>query len=80
MASERQVASLLIMKNMQPLNGLPEHHRPRKDKFGIAAHFDVGVRTIENWLARGIISAQRKGKKLEFNVDECDRRLSVYKA
>jgi hypothetical protein len=52
----------------------------RSDKFGIAAYYDVGVRTIENWLARGIISGQKKGKKLEFDIEECDRRVSARKS
>jgi len=67
------------MTETKHINGVQALQRPRSDKFGIAAHFDVGVRTIENWLSRGIISAQRKGRKLEFDVEECDLRVSSQK-
>ena len=76
MATEGQNLSANIMTDTKQING---DQRSRTDKFGIAAHFDVGVRTIENWLARGIISAPRKGRKLEFDVEECDRRVSCQK-
>lgn len=65
--------------NQQDMNRNQKRESPRKDKAGMAAHFDVGIRTIENWLARRIISAQRKGRKNEFDVAECDRRVMSYK-
>lgn len=68
------------MTDTKQIQELQSRQRSRSNKCEIAAHYDVGVRTIENWLARGIISGQRKGKKLEFDIEECDRRLSVYKS
>lgn len=47
----------------------------RADKLGLAAHYSTGVRTIENWLAAGLITGRKAGRKLEFNLAECDRRL-----
>ncbi len=67
------------MTDMKQIRTFQNPHRPSGDKFDIAAHFDVGVRTIENWLACGVLSAQRKGRKLEFDFDECDRRVSSHK-
>lgn len=81
MRSEGKIAaSLNIMRDTTQIQELQCRQGSRSDKFGIAAHYGVGVRTIENWLARGIISGQRKGKKLEFDIEECDRRLSACKS
>lgn len=49
------------------------------DKFGLAGHYSIGVRTVENWLAAGIIAGRKFGRKLEFDFAECDRRLMAYK-
>ena len=51
---------------------------PRIDKFGLSAYYQVGIRTLENWLARGVIAEAKKGTKLEFDLEECDHRLLAY--
>ncbi|MDE3100590.1 MAG: hypothetical protein KGJ88_14065 [Verrucomicrobiota bacterium] len=51
----------------------------RGDKLGLAAHYSTGVRTIENWLAAGLITGRKAGRKLEFDFIECDRRLMSHK-
>ena len=54
----------------------PGEQRARKDKCELATYYFVGVRTIENWQSREIISAlQKVGKKFVFDVSDCDRRL-----
>jgi len=35
----------------------------------------VGVRTIEAWQSAEIIHGTRQGKRIIFNVGDCDRRL-----
>jgi hypothetical protein len=67
------------MKQLQDIDDLQQWENHRTDKAGMAAHYAVAIRTIENWLARGILSAQRKGRKLEFDVVDCDRRVSAHK-
>jgi len=51
----------------------------QKSKAELAAHYSVGLRTIEEWSARGIISGRRKGRALQFDVADCDRRITSYK-
>jgi hypothetical protein len=51
----------------------------QKSKVELAAYYCVGLRTIEEWSALGIISGHRKGRKIRFDVADCDRRISAYK-
>jgi hypothetical protein len=39
----------------------------------------VGVRTIEEWHGIGIIHGTRHGKRIFFDVGDCDRRLLQFK-
>jgi hypothetical protein len=45
------------------------------DKRGLAERYMVGVRTIEAWQSAEIIHGTRQGKRIIFNVGDCDRRL-----
>jgi hypothetical protein len=45
------------------------------DKRGLAERYMVGVRTIEEWHGIGIIHGTRQGKRIFFDVGDCDRRL-----
>ena len=49
------------------------------DKRGLAARYLVGIRTIEVWNRDGIIIGTRHGKRLIFDVGDCDRRLLQFK-
>ena len=49
------------------------------DKRGLAARYLVGIRTIELWNRDGIIIGTRHGKRLIFDVGDCDRRLLQFK-
>ena len=49
------------------------------DKRGLADRYMVGVRTIESWYGTGIILGTRHGKRLIFDVGDCDRRLLQFK-
>jgi hypothetical protein len=39
----------------------------------------VGIRTVEAWNGDGIIIGTRHGKRLIFDVGDCDRRLLQFK-
>jgi hypothetical protein len=52
--------------------------RVTTDKRGLAARYLVGTRTIENWQNWRIIRGTRQGKKICFDVGDCDRRLLQY--
>ena len=45
------------------------------NKQALADYFGVGVRTIENWLAWGIIVGRKDGRQLLMDVVDCDERL-----
>ena len=45
------------------------------DKLGLASRYRIGKRTLEEWLAAGLIHPRRLTRKLLFDVRECDRRL-----
>jgi hypothetical protein len=45
----------------------------------LAARYLVGIRTIEFWLGDGIILGTRHGKRILFDVGDCDRRLLQFK-
>jgi len=49
------------------------------DKRGLAARYLVGIRTIELWIRDGIILGTRHGKRIIFDVGDCDRRLLQFK-
>ena len=49
------------------------------DKRALAAYYGVGLRTIEKWLYRGIITGHKNGHNVVFNQAECDRRLLAHK-
>ena len=49
------------------------------DKRGLAARYLVGIRTIEVWNRDGIILGTRHGKRIIFDVGDCDRRLLQFK-
>jgi len=49
-------------------------HR-RTNKRELAARYDVGIRTIENWQYAGIIRARSEQGQAVFDVVDCDRRL-----
>ena len=48
------------------------------DKRGLAERYMVGVRTIEEWHGTGIIHGTRHGKRIFFDVGDCDRRLKQF--
>ena len=52
----------------------------RANKLGIAARYGVGVRTIENWLARGIIQGRMERGEILMAIEDCDARLMQYSA
>ena len=56
-----------------------ENHRATVDKRGLAARYLVGIRTIELWKGDGIIIGTRHGKRIIFDVGDCDRRLLQFK-
>ncbi len=49
------------------------------DKRGLAARYRVGIRTIEAWKGDGIIIGTRHGKRIIFDVGDCDRRLLTFR-
>jgi hypothetical protein len=49
------------------------------DKRGLAARYLVGIRTIEVWNRDGVILGTRHGKRIIFDVGDCDRRLLQFK-
>ena len=51
----------------------------RTDKRGLAAYYRVGLRCIEKWFYSGVIMGQMKGRKVEFDIADCDRRLLAHK-
>jgi len=53
-------------------------HRPAT-KSELAMRYNVGIRTIENWLYAGIICARSRQGQAVFEVAECDERLLSYK-
>jgi hypothetical protein len=53
--------------------------RPETNKSGLAARYQVGIRTIENWLAWEIIPGRMERGEIVADVAECDRRLMEYK-
>ncbi|MCX6929033.1 MAG: hypothetical protein NT154_38340 [Verrucomicrobia bacterium] len=46
-----------------------------KNKAGLARHYSVGVRTIENWLHWRIIAGRMARGEIVFDVADCDMRL-----
>ena len=52
----------------------------RTNKSGIAGHYGVGVRTIENWLAWGIIQGRMERGEILMAIEDCDARLLQYSA
>jgi len=48
------------------------------DKRGLAERYMVGVRTIEEWHGTGIIHGTRHGKRIFFDVGDCDSRLKQF--
>ena len=57
----------------------PEEQCSETNKRALAAHYRVGLRTVEKWFYRGIINGRMNGNRLEFDLVDCDRRLLAYK-
>lgn len=55
-----------------------ENRSASADKRGLAERYMVGVRTIEEWHGTGIIHGTRHGKRIFFDVGDCDRRLKQF--
>jgi hypothetical protein len=55
-----------------------ENRSASADKRGLAERYMVGVRTIEEWHGIGIIHGTRQGKRIFFDVGDCDRRLKQF--
>jgi hypothetical protein len=49
------------------------------NKCGLATRYAVGIRTIENWLALGIIAGWMEGGEIVADVADCDARLMNYR-
>ena len=60
-------------------NSEPGTTRATADKRGLAERYMVGVRTIEEWHGSGIIRGMRQGKRIFFDVGDCDRRLLQFR-
>ena len=58
-------------------NPLVRHRRATKSE--LAMRYNVGIRTIENWLYDGIICARSEQGQAVFEVIECDERLLSYR-
>ena len=52
----------------------------RTNKPGIAARYGVGIRTIESWLAWGIIQGRMERGEILMAIEDCDARLMQYSA
>ena len=64
---ERHGASpVKFMNTVQETNIVRAEQCSRRDKQGLAAHYRIGIRTVENWLSTGIIAGRRKGRKCPF--------------
>lgn len=55
-----------------------ENRSASADKRGLAERYMVGVRTIEEWHGSGVIHGTRQGKRIFFDVGDCDRRLKQF--
>ncbi|MGA3179483.1 MAG: hypothetical protein ABSF38_03980 [Verrucomicrobiota bacterium] len=53
--------------------------RDATDKAGLAERYMVGIRTIEAWQSARIIQGTRQGKRIFYDVEDCDRRLLQFK-
>ena len=47
-------------------------------KEDLAKWFRVGIRTIEEWTQEGIILGRRVGRRLRFDLLECNRRIFLH--
>jgi hypothetical protein len=84
-SSPRQWEKLVPIKNVKRTTillmsnsfGKTESESPpvTTDKRGLAERYMVGVRTIEEWHGTGIIHGTRDGKRIFFDIGDCDRRL-----
>jgi hypothetical protein len=52
--------------------------RDTTDKAGLADRYMVGIRTIEAWQSAKIIQGTRQGKRIFYDVENCDRRLRQF--
>ena len=55
-----------------------ENRSASADKRGLAERYMVGVRTIEEWHGSGVIHGTRQGKRIFFDVGDCDRCLKQF--
>jgi hypothetical protein len=80
MGGEQIIVRPRIMSTTLKTNGDAANVLPiTTDKRGLAARYLVGIRTIELWKRDGIIIGTRHGKRLIFDVGDCDRRLLQFK-
>ena len=69
-AASNQTATTAFF-NSQTLN--------RVGKREMAKRYQVGIRTIENWHARGIIHGGPQSGEILFEVADCDKRLLTFR-
>jgi hypothetical protein len=80
MRGEQNIFRPRIMSTTLKTNGDATNVlRITTDKRGLAARYLVGIRTIEVWNRDGIILGTRHGKRIIFDVGDCDRRLLQFK-
>jgi hypothetical protein len=63
------------MKTTNRANASLETNDGETNKAGLGRRYGVGVRTIENWLYRRIITGRMAGGEIVFDVADCDMRL-----
>jgi excisionase family DNA binding protein len=77
-SSEGRAAAEVVSRQQTEFSVAIERWVNKKD---VAQHFKISVRTVENWMKRGLLPYIRTGKNVRFKLSEADetvnRRIKV---
>ena len=84
-SAAQQIGILVKHQNMNQTNQIPETisidcspETPWRTKKEIAARYKCDIRTITNFMRRGILPYVKIGRFVRFNVMECDEALEQH--
>ena len=72
-------AQLKKMSEQQQSDEAPRSPSPWRNKHEIAVHYGCDIRTITNFMRRGVLPYVKINRFVRFNLGECDQAMEKFK-
>ena len=61
---------------LREYEGAPATIEKWVDKKGVAQHFNISVRSVDNWMKRGLLPYIRTGRSVRFKLSDAEESLN----